>query len=74
MQQSDLEGIARSGALARQRGISFHSNPHYSALMGETEADMLEWNDVANAWSAGWLREDAGRDKEIARLMLMRYW
>jgi hypothetical protein len=37
--------------------------------MGETGAEMLAWHDIASAWASGWLREDAGRDKEIAALM-----
>lgn len=74
MQQSDLDGIARSGALARQRGASFHANPHYSGAAWESPQQMSEWHNVASAWAAGWLREDAGRDEAVAGLLRVRSW
>ena len=58
MQQSDLEGIARSGAAARAAGGSFHSNPHYaSPVQWETVKQLTAWHDIANAWAAGWLMQ-----------------
>ena len=74
MQQSDLDGIARSGQLARDRGLSFHENPHYAGPSWETEQQMVEWHSVASAWAAGWLKNDAGRDRAIANLMRVIMW
>ena len=75
MEQSDLDGIARDGARARKRGVSFHANPHYdTAMPWSTEAHMLEWHSVTSAWASGWLREDAGRDEHVAALMRHRLW
>lgn len=75
MQQSDLEGIARSGAAARAAGGSFHSNPHYaSPVQWETVKQLTAWHDIANAWAAGWLDQDAGRARELAALMRLTYW
>ena len=67
LEQSDLQGIARNGALARRRGEDYFCNPHLFE-----RRPIEEWHAIASAWSAGWLQEDDGRDKRIARLLSMR--
>lgn len=75
MEKSDFEGFKRNGALARQRGESFHSNPHYDSPMSWSAVEhMLQWHDVCSAWAAGWLAEDNGRDQAMARQLTVRYW
>jgi len=70
MQQSDLDGIERSGALARTQCFSYFDNPWLISDLpfGDT------WQTAVSAWWAGWMREDAGRDKALARLMHMPMW
>jgi hypothetical protein len=63
--QPDIDGIERSGAHARQRGESFHANPHY--WTPPTDSD--EWFAITSAWARGWLKEDAGRDKGLSHWM-----
>ena len=70
MQQSDLDGIERSGVLARTRCWSYFDNPW---LLGDMPFGD-EWEAAVSAWWAGWMREDAGRDKAIAQLMRVRMW
>jgi hypothetical protein len=70
MQQSDLDGITRSGAQARARGASFFDNPH---LISDAPFDN-QWMTVVDAWSTGWLQEDAGRDPQMQALARVRYW
>ena len=69
MQQSDLDGIARSGAKARDDEVGYFDNPHHG-----DDIPLELWVAVCSAWSVGWLERDAGRDKDIARLMQVRYW
>jgi hypothetical protein len=73
MQTSDLEGINRSGAIARSRGESFHANPHYMGTW-KTMDEMMQWHRVASAWASGWLKEDRGRDAAIAGLQRVAFW
>ena len=70
MQQSDLDGIERSGALARTRCFSYFDNPWLLSDLSFGDA----WDAAVGAWWAGWMREDAGRDTTIARLMHLRVW
>ena len=69
MQQSDLVGISRSGAQARDKGVGYFDNPHLA-----DDIPLKQWLAVCIAWSGGWLERDAGRDQDIARLMRVRYW
>ena len=70
MQQSDLDGITRSGAQARAKGASFFDNPH---LISEAPFDN-HWMSTVDAWSTGWLQEDAGRDPQMQALARVRAW
>ena len=67
IEQSDLQGIARNGALARRRGEDYVSNPHLFE-----RRPIEERHAIASAWSAGWLKEDDGRDRRIAKLLSTR--
>lgn len=69
MQQSDLEGIFKRGVAARQAGASFYDNPFYFA-----SGSLEEWSECCGAWSAGWIKEDAGRDEVLARRLLQKNW
>ncbi len=69
MQKSDMEGIEARGVAARQAGKSFYENPFYFA-----SGSLEEWFECCAAWSAGWLKEDAGRDEAIARKSYQMYW
>ncbi|MEO5701592.1 MAG: hypothetical protein ABIR61_13985 [Casimicrobiaceae bacterium] len=66
MQKSDLNGIIRSGAIAHDRGVGYFDNPHY---FNPHRGDIATWTRNCEAWSAGWLKQDNGADREIARLM-----
>jgi hypothetical protein len=68
MQQSDIKGIERSGAQARERGVSFFANPHLS------EAGDSLVPASAIAWAAGWREADGGKDAALAALDRVRYW
>ena len=70
MQQSDLDGITRSGALTRAKGASYFDNPH---LIGDAPFDN-QWMSTVDAWSTGWLQEDAGRDPQMQALARVRAW
>lgn len=70
MQQSDLEGIERSGALARSRSVSYFDNPWLICDLPFGD----QWAAVVGAWWAGWMKEDAGRDKPVAQLMRVPMW
>jgi len=70
MQQSDLDGITRSGAQARAKGASYFDNPH---LISDAPFDE-RWMTVVDAWSTGWLQEDAGRDPQMQALARVRSW
>ena len=70
MQQSDLDGITRSGAQARAKGASYFDNPH---LISDAPFDE-RWMMVVDAWSTGWLKEDAGRDLQMQALARVRSW
>lgn len=75
MQQSDLDGITARGVAARQAGASFHDNPFYfSTVPVNTPEQFDAWAGLCMAWSAGWLKEDAGRDKQLFRMMSMKCW
>lgn len=69
MQQSDFEGIYKRGIAARQAGVSFYENPFYFA-----SGSLEEWFECCSAWSAGWIKEDAGRDQGLARKQWEKYW
>ena len=69
MQQSNLDGITSSGAQARARGASYFDNPHHVS-----EVPFDQWTAMVDAWSAGWLREDAGRDSQLQALARVPYW
>ncbi len=68
LQSSDLEGIKRSGTLARRRGEGYFANPyfHEERFLPRTLEEACR---LANCWAAGWLEEDAGRDQQIAQVL-----
>lgn len=70
MQDADLDGIERSGALARTRCLSYFDNPWLLSDLPFGDA----WDAAVGAWWAGWMREDDGRDKAITQLMRVQMW
>jgi fructosamine-3-kinase len=42
--------------------------PNPALVHGDT------WQAAVSAWRAGWMREDAGRDKSLAQLMRLPMW
>ena len=56
--------------------MGYFENPFFSdtSLPVNTSEQLLAWCDIGNAWAAGWLEADAGRDEGIAKLMGVRYW
>ena len=76
MTNSDIDGIRRSGEQGRTAGLGYFENPFLSDsnLPVKTSEQVLAWCDIGNAWVAGWLEADAGRDEGIAKLMGVRYW
>jgi hypothetical protein len=56
--------------MARTQCFSYFDNPWLISDLpfGDT------WQTAVSAWWAGWMREDAGRDKALARLMHMPMW
>jgi hypothetical protein len=71
----ELQAIQQQGAAARKADASYFGNPHLFAQVPiDTPDQLIAWSDLCNAWSAGWLQEDAGRDESIQRLMQLRYW
>lgn len=69
MEQSDVQGIYRSGEIARRKGHSYWENPFFAAPIAKLGVEgFLDWADAAMAWASGWVREDAGRDLDIKRL------
>ena len=72
---ADSLGLYRQGEAARRAGKGFHDNPVYFASADlATPQQLLEWNDCCLAWSAGWMKEDAGRDQGLQQLLEVRYW
>lgn len=69
MQQSDLDGIIKRDVAARQAGASCYDNPCYFA-----SGSLEEWSECCQAWSAGWIKEDAGRDQVLARRLWEKSW
>lgn len=69
MQQSDIDGIFARGVAARQAGKTFDENPFYFA-----SGSLEEWFECCAAWSAGWVKEDAGRDHALAARLRQRVW
>jgi hypothetical protein len=75
MQESDRESIRRRGAAARVAGKSSFDNPFFfSSMRTETPEQIAAWFEVCSGWAAGWLREDAGRDKQLQRMLNMPCW
>jgi hypothetical protein len=66
MQQTDLDGLRRLGHAARLTKRDYWDNPFYF-----NDAPLPEWMAMCNAWSAGWLEADAGRSKELLRLLAL---
>jgi hypothetical protein len=72
---ADLSGICGRGIAARQAGESYFSNPFYFSTLPTTTVEQFEaWCQLCEAWSAGWLAEDAGRDPAVQSLMRISFW
>ena len=76
MTNSDIDGIRRNGEQGRTTGMGYFENPFFSDtnLPVNTSEQLLAGCDIGNAWAAGWLEADTGRDDGIAKLMRARYW
>ena len=66
MQQSDIDGIVRSGAIAQERGVSYFDNPHFADQTGRLTSSA--------AWDLGWRQADKGRDKSLQVLDRVKFW
>ena len=63
-----------AGANARLAGLFYYENPMFSASVPlQTAEQRLEWHDLSCAFAAGWLREDAGRDRALQRVLNPRF-
>lgn len=75
MSMRDWDGVMKDGARARKAGHSYFDNPHhFIAAPVETDQQWADWIALCQAWSSGWLREDAGRDAELRALLHVRSW
>ena len=76
MENSDIDGIHHSGEQGRTTGMGYFEKPFLldTNLPVKTPEQLLAWCDLGNAWAAGWLEGDAGRDEAIASLMRVRHW
>ena len=74
MPKSDLEGLNRAGVAARIAGQSYYDNPmFFSTVQTDMPEQLLHWHDLCLACAAGWMREDAGRDEALHRVLRVRY-
>jgi hypothetical protein len=74
MQQDDLARINQVGASARSSGLPYLSKPHFrSNEPWETVEAMDAWHARASAWAGGWLRQDEGRDKQVAAMVTIAH-
>lgn len=74
--KSDLEGFRRDGAAAQQAGASVFDNP-VGRMAPSTYGAGGGWNawiQAYQAWWAGWLEEDRGRDLDVKRMRDFPYW
>jgi hypothetical protein len=68
--EAEQLAINREGAAARRKGESYHANPHYFADLPMGRPGQFDaWFETCSAWAGGWLREDAGRTKQIGRAL-----
>ena len=76
MKNSDIDGIHSRGEQGRAAGMGYFENPFLddANLADESAEQLRNWCDIGNAWAAGWLDADAGRDEAIAKLMRVGYW
>jgi hypothetical protein len=73
--QSDLPAIKKRGTQDHAAGLSYFDNPFYfSTVPTDTVRQLIDWSDLCNAWSAGWLEDDDGRDERIRRLQNIKSW
>lgn len=72
----ELDAVFRTGREARLAGADFfHGNPHVTAKVPIKEVQQFEdWQALCRAWSAGWLKGDAGRTESVQRLLQLRFW
>ena len=74
MPKSEIDALRIAGANARLAGQSYYENPMFTASVPlHTVGQWLEWHDLSCAWAAGWLREDAGRDQALQRVLNTRF-
>jgi hypothetical protein len=75
MQTAEIEGIKAKGVAGRMTGLSFHDNQQYFMdVPVETTEQFSDWLECSAAWAAGWLEQDAGRDKAMQSMFKVRYW
>ncbi|MBC7605002.1 MAG: hypothetical protein H7255_20390 [Ramlibacter sp.] len=76
MKNSDIDGIHHRGEQSRAAGVGYFENPFLNDanFAIESAEQLRDWCDIGNAWAAGWLEADVGRDEAIAKLMRVRYW
>ncbi len=69
--QAQLKSIKEFGAAARSDGGTFHENLFYFESGDQFDA----WFARCEAWAAGWIERDAGRDEWLtARLNNPAAW
>lgn len=75
MHHSELEALASEGAAAHAAGQSYFDNPMLlSEVPVDTPEQSADWASLCNAWAAGWMKADRGRDPTMKRLFGIRYW
>jgi hypothetical protein len=73
MKQVTLADLNEAGAAARRRGEPYLSNPQLFADADWASIDeMFAWSFRGLAWFDGWLRQDEGRDKDVAAFVRMQ--
>lgn len=72
---ADRLKLFEQGKAARRAERDFHDNPVYVAPGNVVSSQaLLDWHDRCLAWSAGWLEEDAGRDRAVQQLLAVAWW
>jgi hypothetical protein len=76
MEASAMGGILCGGEQGRAAGIAYFEYPFLrdTNIPVRTPEQLLAWCDLGNAWVAGWLKADAGRNEAMAKLMRVKYW
>jgi hypothetical protein len=71
----NLKQWRSNGAAAHAVGRSYFDNPMVlSEVPVDTPEHCADWESLCNAWAAGWIQADGGRDPAMKRLFGVRYW